>query len=199
MKLGDTKPDQIVKNTGNRRLYKMVENLEDRTRIRPLEIFPNGLVVQKPTDTIVASDIDVQVIGLWTDEKLIRVVGVKKQTEPFLKELATRRDKLAVLEAELGVSNKGAHAMKLMAIRTRIETLERGLKPIRTKKLIQISMEAIDIVPDQVGANVRLANGSICQVTGVRDGVFDVTCGDAAVSLSAGLVQPVEFFYSSSI
>lgn len=198
VKLKDAKVGHIVRNARNRRLYKMVGNLEGKTRIRPLEVFPNGLVVQKPTDTIVASDIEVHCIGKWDDDAPIIITGVKRQREPFVRELSRVQESLSQLESKTTVTNKGAHAMKIMAMRARIKVLERGLAPAPTTGAQAISIKTTSTTSTMVGTSIQLADGTIGKVTKFTDDICHVhTSVSGKLKLSANLLRPADMHFST--
>lgn len=129
MRLEQAREGQVVRNTRNGHFYRFVRREGRRVRIRPLELFPNGLLQEKTTDTIVESDLDVVLVGAWTDTLYVKV-RFGKTRATFERELAKLRVKLERLEAEALVippKERGSHANKVKSVAGRVQTLERGL------------------------------------------------------------------------
>ncbi len=129
MKLGDANPGDVVRNSSNGSHYRYERPEEGRVRIRPLEAFPNGLLIEKPVDTIVEPTLDVLVIGPWHEDMMI-MGGGGKSRRTYEAELERLELQLASLETEaetLGPKERGSHANKVKAARNRILVLKRGL------------------------------------------------------------------------
>lgn len=141
--LVEAHPEQVVRNRKNRSYYRFVGLAEQRVRIRPLELFPNGLLIEKTADTIVDPDIEVDVVGQWAEEFFVDDQRAEKLQEGCEQELERKRAELVVLEAEYETidpnahGGRGSHANKIKAVAGRVEALERGLSP-RTGDAIQV-------------------------------------------------------------
>jgi hypothetical protein len=139
--LGDARENEIVQSVGNGSYYRMVQmegsGAAGKARIRPLELMPNGLLLEKPTDTTVHPGIVVQTIGRWrTGEEFFVVDGRAKSRKAYERELEKKEVELVALEAELellpvggkGKQSRGSHANKIRSCRARIEAIGRGLE-----------------------------------------------------------------------
>lgn len=134
MKLVSATQGQVVRNTNNGSHYRHDRIEKGKVRIWPLELFPTGLLIPKPTPTLVDPDIDVQVIGPWHDPMMVE--GRPKHSRAvYERELAQKLADLSFLEAAYerlptsgtGKQSRGSWANKLKNVRSRIETLQRGL------------------------------------------------------------------------
>ena len=131
--LVEASADQVVKNRKNSSYYRFVAPVDQRVRIRPLELFPNGLLIEKTADTIVNADIEVDAAGRWDDEFYVSDPRASRLRAGAEQELDAKRAELVVLEAEYQTidprahGGKGSHANKIKAVARRVESLERGL------------------------------------------------------------------------
>lgn len=168
MQLSESHPGDVVRNTGNRNYYRFIGPEEDRARIRPLECFPNGLLVAKPTDTIVAADIGVERVGPWSDG-LVVADGKGRSRSHYEKERGQMEAQLEVLEAEaltIPPKQRGSHANRVKAVRTRLVALRRGLEDLGTEPL-QIDMRAISLPAFKCKQSVVMPSGNLGQFLGL--------------------------------
>lgn len=171
MKLGDNREGVVVRNRRNKSFYRYVRPEAERTRIRPLELFPNGLLIEKSADTIVASDLIVDVVGLWTEDFYVQDPGAEKLRGRYEAELEEQRGKYEALisEAEtIDPKQRGSHANKIKAVERRIESIIRGLgkpteEPIRLDS-IQLDDDPVPFEFLREGAFVVLPSGLIGQI-----------------------------------
>lgn len=129
MKLMDAQDGLVVRNERNGHFYRFVRREGRRVRIRPLELFPNGLLQEKTTDTIVEPDLEVAAIGDWTEGLYVQARSSKSRAT-YERELAKAQDDLLSLEAEMLVispKERGSHANKIKSKAVRIDTLRKGL------------------------------------------------------------------------
>lgn len=131
MQLSECAQGDVVQNVGNHSFYRYERPEGDRSRIRPLELFPNGLLIAKPTDTIVESDLLVRHVGPWTDSMFVQLQpGDVRQRKTYEREQERKMDMLQKLQAEALVidpKQRGSHANKIKAVVVRLEALNRGL------------------------------------------------------------------------
>lgn len=153
MLLVEAHAEQVVQNRKNRSYYRFIGLTEQRVRIRPLELFPNGLLIEKTADTIVGSDLEVDVVGDWDDEFFVDDARAEKLLTSCQQELDRKRGELVVLEAEYETidpnahGGRGSHANKIKAVAGRVVALERGLakrtsKPVAVAEIIKQSVAA---------------------------------------------------------
>lgn len=128
MKLEAAKAGQVVRNKRNSHFYRFVRKEGRRVRIRPLELFPNGLLQEKTTDTIVEADLQIEQMGEWHDDFYVQ--DKPKHRAGFERELAKETIRLADLE-ELALiidpKERGSHANRVKAVARRVFVLRRGL------------------------------------------------------------------------
>lgn len=176
MRLEQAREDQVVRNTRNGHFYRFVRREGRRVRIRPLELFPNGLLQEKTTDTIVEADLDVVLVGDWTTDLFVKV-RFGKTRATFERELQKLKDKLQVLEAEALVippKERGSHANKLKSVVNRVKVLERGLQEAPDASFTAIN-EAEKEAPDfQVGQQVVTPSGRLATIAGPVNGLAPV-------------------------
>lgn len=144
MKLSAASPGQVCRNLDNGSHYRYERPERGRVRIYPLELFPNGRLIPKPTPTIVSPDLEVLGVGFWVDD--MQVEGKPDHTRAtYERQLADKRSELLVLEAGflalpasgIGKLSRGSWANKLKNCRQRIDTLEFGLAEL-TEEQVQI-------------------------------------------------------------
>ncbi len=122
-----------MRNCRNGSYYRYERPEKSRSRIRPLELFPNGLLIPKSADTIVEPKLEVKLVGRWTDEFFVEPTMPEKVKSAFAEELDHKRVQLAELEAQMATvdpnahGGRGSHANKIKAVARRVESLERGL------------------------------------------------------------------------
>jgi hypothetical protein len=131
MQLAECESGDVVQNQANRNFYRYERPESDRSRIRPLELFPNGLLVAKPTDTIVEADLLVRFVARWQDPLFVQVQpGDARKRRTCEIERERKMTELAKLQAEAEVidpKQRGSHANKVKAVITRLDALNRGL------------------------------------------------------------------------
>jgi hypothetical protein len=134
MRLSAATPNDVVKNARNGSFYRYEGPINGRARIYPMELFPNGRLMPKPTPTNVDADLEVQLVGQWREG--MAVEGRPKHgRKHYEDELAEAVEYLAFLEVEYeglpasgtGKLSRGSWANKLKNTRGRIETLRAGL------------------------------------------------------------------------
>lgn len=156
MKLASAQAGQVVRNATNGSHYRFDCLERSKARIRPMELFPTGLLIPKPTDTLVQPDLEVVLIGAWHEDMTVEGKPSHSQVA-YEVELAQRREAIVLLEAayeELpqngkGKLSRGSWANKIKNCKSRITTLERGLGlddggPVTTPQHVQVAA----IVPD---------------------------------------------------
>jgi hypothetical protein len=134
MRLGGASQDDVVQNTGNRSFYRFERLERGRARIRPLELFPNGRLMPKPTDTLVDADLVVALVGPWAESMVVEGAPTHGRAH-YEKELQERVELLSSLEADydllpkngVGRQSRGSWANKVKNCKARIETLQAGL------------------------------------------------------------------------
>lgn len=146
MQLGECVKDDVVQHVHNRKFYRYDKPEGERTRIRPLELFPNGLLVCKPTDTIIDSDLIVQWIGRWTDSLYVPPSqGQPQSIQSLERERVLVMRELVELEAEMltiAPNKRGSHANKVKAKAVRLAALNTGLfreSPLDTTAIVEES------------------------------------------------------------
>ena len=144
MKLYTALPGQVCRNVDNGSHYRYERPERGRVRIYPLELFPNGRLIPKPTPTIVSPDLEVMSVGFWVEN--MQVEGKPDHTRAtYERQLADKRAELVRLEAAflalpasgVGKLSRGSWANKLKNCRHRISTLELGLAEL-TEDQIQV-------------------------------------------------------------
>lgn len=142
MKLSSAREGQVVRNVDNGSHYRYERPEKGRVRIWPLELFPNGLLIAKPTPTIVDPNLDVVFVAMWTDG--MRVEGKSSHSRrTYEAELAKREIDLVGLLAEyeklpvsgIGKQSRGSWSNKIKNCQARIETLRLGLAEPTTDAL----------------------------------------------------------------
>lgn len=135
MRLIEATPDSVVSNCRNHAFYRF-DRAEDRgrARIRPLELFPSGLLIPKPTPTTVSGDLEVDLIGAWSDDMVVQGTPSRTQ-EQYRTELDAEIARLVELQEAyellppggVGKQSRGSWANKIKNCQSRIEVLRRGL------------------------------------------------------------------------
>lgn len=193
MKLVSATQGQVVRNTNNGSHYRHDRLEKGKVRIWPLELFPTGLLIPKPTPTLVDPDIEVLVIGPWHDG--MAVEGRPKHSRAvYERELLAKREELVLLEEAydelpvggVGRQSRGSWANKIKNCRSRIVTLEAGLgfegqEPRETAK-------AEDLLATlKVQAMVQLPSGRPGRITAMRGSVATVICISQGAPIEAPL------------
>lgn len=127
--LSDVPAGRVVRNLANGSYYRTGPPEGGRVRIRPLEAFANGLLIEKPTDTIVDCGLEVEDLGPWAQGFGVWPVAphLRRRNEA---ELERKQEQLAQLQRqalEVEPRQRGSHANRVKAVASRIEALQRGL------------------------------------------------------------------------
>lgn len=175
MRLAEAGAEEVVQNAGNRSFYRMVRPEGNRARIRPLELFPNGLLIEKPTDTIVEADLEVRFVAIWTSDLVVAHQGEGRSRRAYERELAKLEAKLDGLLEEyrrLAPGQRGSHANKVKACQRRILVIRRGLEirevntdrpplettlAFRVRQAVQLPSGKPAVVLNAVGAGFQVA------------------------------------------
>ena len=134
MKLSAAKPGQVVKNSRNGSFYRFERIERGKARIWPLELFPTGLLLSKPTPTLVECDIQVDVVGAWADPMVVEGKPTHSRGV-YENELCRLELELTVLHEQYealpvngkGKQSRGSFANKVKNVEMRLVTLKRGL------------------------------------------------------------------------
>lgn len=129
MQLHDVQVGYVVQNIRNSSFYRLERIMDGRARIRPLELFPNGLLIERPFDTTVDQDLEVQKIAIWAHDMWITATGAK-QPQTYTRELHKLEDTLVELNDHLPFVDpreRGSFINKVRATEARIDVLHRGL------------------------------------------------------------------------
>lgn len=128
-------PMRVVENASSGKFYRTTSSHQDgKSRIRPLELFPTGILIPKCMDTLVESDIEVHDRCRWADS--VRIDGRPSHSrDQYEHELVEKLELLKQLNAEYellprngrGRLSRGSHANKILACSRRIEVLYQGL------------------------------------------------------------------------
>lgn len=145
-----------------------------RARIWPLELFPNGLLIAKPTPTTIDPDIDVIVIGSWQERMLVDGKPSNSR-RVYENELVREEARLLELVAayELlpisgkGKQSRGSWANKVKCCRQRIVTLKRGLGFVDETAKLTVGPELEAVAFDR-GQIVQLPSGRAAKVDGFQ-------------------------------
>lgn len=140
MKLSDATAGLVVRNDRNGSYYRFERSEGDRSRIRPLEHFPNGLLIPKPAPTTVSASLEVSALSPWHDgdyrvhEAVAPRVAAKRREkyETTLAQCVVEVESLRVEYEALpvdgiGKESRGSHQNKIKAVETRIDAIQRGL------------------------------------------------------------------------
>lgn len=134
MKLASVQAGVVVRNTRNGSFYRFEKMEKGKARIWPLELFPTGLLISKPTPTLIDQEIEVEVVGPWHDRMVVE--GKPSHSRRvYENELVKLRAKLVELQRDYanlpvggkGKLSKGSWANKLKNVQMRMETLKLGL------------------------------------------------------------------------
>lgn len=168
MRLSEANQNDVVRNTSNDSFYRYERPAENRARIRPLELFPNGLLIAKPTDTIVAADLDVEYVATWSEGLVVSGIKGSSRTG-YEREREQLREQLKVLEAEavmIEPKQRGSFANRLKAVKLRLSALESGLEDLGTEPL-QIDMAKLSIPAFRLKQMVCMPSGAPAQFLGL--------------------------------
>lgn len=145
-----------------------------KVRIVPLELFPNGLLLEKPTPTLVEPHLEVTVIGIWTDGMVVEG-RPDHSRRVYENELVQREEDLPILEAAYdalpssgtGRTSRGSWANKVKCCRSRIGVLKRGLGFVDASFMVHAEVAAPDI-KWTAGSLVLVPSGRAALVTGFQ-------------------------------
>lgn len=166
MKLVSAQPGQVVRNVNNGSHYRFERQERSKVRIWPLELFPNGLLIPKPTPTTIEPDLEVLSLGMWYEGMTVEGQPTRSR-RVYEKELVRRERELPELRAQYealprsgtGEQSRGSFANRVKYCEMRIEVLKRGLgftnaTPVRATEL-----------PDELPS---LSRGDLVQVPSGR-------------------------------
>lgn len=134
MKLASAQAGQVVRNVKNGSHYRFERLERGKVRIWPLELFPNGRLIVKPTPTLVEADIEVVFIAPWSDDLVVEGKPSKSRAV-YERQLIARERELLELRAEYdrlpksgkGHASRGSFANKVKSAEIRVRTLKLGL------------------------------------------------------------------------
>lgn len=210
MKLSEAREGDVVRNRRNGSFYRYERPDSNRTRIRPLELFPNGLLIEKSADTIVESSLEVDSVGRWSDEFFVADDSAEPLRQPCESELLSKKEELTVLEAEMltidpnAHGGRGSHANKIKAVARRVESLERGL----AERSEDIEIATSSVEEEQPTWNlkdyVQLPSGLPAIVLGVAGSQVDVgtktTTGQVIRRVvDSSLLRPIEHRHLATV
>lgn len=192
MRLADAQHGEVVQNTANRSFYRMEGTEQGRARIRPLEVFPNGLLLEKPTDTTVAPDLEVSSCGMWAEEFTVQTDVPRKTRRTYERELDRKQEELAMLVEEaktIPAKGRGSHANKVKAAESRVGTLLRGLEE-RPEGMVE---EALPVRPQtkkfRMREIVQMPSGLAAMIVGYNERIDRVL--EASVIARPVLDEPI--------
>jgi hypothetical protein len=199
MRLSESRQGDVVKNCRNHSFYRYEKPESNRTRIRPLELFPNGLLIEKSADTIVESSLEVNLVGRWSHEFFVDEPAAERLRSSYHTEWRRKQEELVVLEAEMltiDPKSRGSHANKVKAVARRVRSLEMGLAE-RSKDATVIASIANSIGPLWRARDfVQLPSGLPAIVIGARDSLIEICTktpqGRIVVQLQSDCLRPLE-------
>jgi hypothetical protein len=135
LKLSSATSGQVVRNTNNGSYYRYERIERGKARIWPLELFPNGLLIAKPTPTLVDAAIEVVIVGPWLEGMVVEGSPSQSRRRSYEQELIRLEQLLPVLRQQYdalpkggkGTSSRGSFANKLKCTTYRITVLKQGL------------------------------------------------------------------------
>lgn len=161
LRLIDVDTEMVVQNSRNGSYYRHEGPSGDRARIRPLERFPNGLLIAKSQPTIVDAHLDVVLVAPWDEQLVVEGGKPSQSSDKYAIELAGLEAKLAAMEAEyealpkdgVGQQSRGSYANKLKATHTRITNIRRGLGDVEAHVFVRTNhTPRRRLAPIQTGA-----------------------------------------------
>lgn len=202
MKLMDAESDQVVRNARNGHFYRFVKREGRRVRIRPLELFPNGLLQAKTTDTIVEPDLEVEAIADWCEVLYVKAKTGKSRVT-YERELQREMEKLVVLEAEsliIPPKERGSHANKVKSCQARVEVLQRGLRDRPDGGVDVVLATTIPDVAREFGVNdlVQLPSGRPGKLLNIERR-NDKTIARVAIRGACGKLKQVELAFEALV
>lgn len=214
MKLGDGTHGDVVRNRRNGSYYRYEQPESLRTRIRPLELFPNGRLIPKSADTIVESTLEVDLVGRWPEDEEIGFFvdddGAERLRQPAEAELTRKQEELTTLEAEMltidpnAHGGRGSHANKIKAVARRVESLENGLAKRSKDVKLAVSL-AEDAGPAWATKSiVQLPSGLPAIVLGAIGNQVNIATKTSAGmvinrSLDPSLLRPIEHRHLATV
>jgi len=197
LKLIDSTPDDVVCNAKNHSHYRFAGPEKSRARIRPLELFPNGLLIPKPTDTIVDPTIEVHRVGPWHEGMLVegrpdhsraKYEAELAEKQALLIELQEQYDMLP--QAGTGKKSRGSWANKIKNCAARVETLQAGLAQIDQRQRERTQVEVVSAAI-QAAQLVQLPSGRPARVQAITGGMALVACRYQGGTLTTALPTEV--------
>lgn len=201
----------VVRNCKNGSYYRYERPEKNRSRIRPLELFPNGLLIPKSADTIVEPTLEVDAVGRWsedTEDFFVNTEVPAKVRQAYADELEAKTQQLVQVEQEmLTVDNshggRGSHANKIKAVARRVQSLERGLadrpKDVKIQKHTASKAQAAFRLKDLV----QLPSGRPAIVLSADPtliGIMTKTAGGPIrTSVPAALLRPLEHRHLATV
>lgn len=134
MRLGNVTSGHVARNARNGSHYRFCRMENGKARIVPLEVFPGGLLLAKPTPTTIDANIEVVVLGPWADGMIVDAKPSSNRAK-LEAELIELERLLPVLKADYdalprggkGETSRGSWANKVINTRKRIAMLKVGL------------------------------------------------------------------------
>lgn len=195
MKLVQAQANSVVRNTRNGSHYQVERPERGKVRIWPLELFPNGLLINKPAPTLVEPDLEVVLVGPWVEG--MRVEGKPSQPrEVYEDELVGLERRVVELRlayealprSGTGKLSRGSFANKVKNVERRIGVLKRGLGFV----------EGAATVVQEAPATLAVAVGMVCQVPSGRPAklldfreVGNTTYAKIQVGSASGPIRPL--------
>lgn len=214
VKLSEAREGDVVRNRRNGSFYRYERPESNRTRIRPLELFPNGRLIPKSADTIVESGLEVDAVGRWPDDEeigfFVEEEGAERLRPSCEAELLTKQEELTVLEAEMltidpnAHGGRGSHANKIKAVARRVESLEKGLAE-RSKDVTVATSSVEEASPLwNLKDFVQLPSGLPAIVLGVVGSQIDIgtktTTGQVIrCAVDSSLLRPIEHRHLATV
>jgi hypothetical protein len=173
LRLVDGSTGQVYRNDNNGSFYRYEGQVADqRVRIFSLELFPNGLLISKPTPTTVGGDIEVTLVGPWREDMVVQGRSRRSRRaledelvrlERQLPELLRQYDELS--RSGTGEQSRGSFANKIKSTRLRIDTLKRGLGFVGAAAVVSPVIQSAD-VGWQTGQRAQVPSGRIAVIEG---------------------------------
>jgi hypothetical protein len=174
MKLASARSGHVVRNTKNGSHYRFERLERGKARIFPLELFPNGLLIAKPTPTLVEPDLDVLAVGAWVEGMVVE--GAPSHSRRvYENELVRLEGEIVVLRAEYealpkggtGKQSRGSFANKVKNVERRIATLKQGLGFVEGRR-IHTAAVVVASADFERGQLVQVPSGRPAKVMGFQ-------------------------------
>lgn len=170
MKLSTVQSGQVVRNTKNGSHYRFERIERGKARIFPLELFPTGLLLSKSTPTLVDGDIDVVVIGPWTEDMVVEGTPTHSRSV-YERELLKEQIRLVELREAYdalpsngkGRTSRGSWQNKVKNCAMRVDMLQRGLGFVPTAAAT-VTVEQTDTAIFTHGQLVQAPSGRIAKI-----------------------------------